>query len=114
MFGRKKGPSVSLIEKPLTPLMKVGPAKKAVTLTQIIVRFDCGFGNALFIRGEGAGLSWEKGKVLRNVKANEWLFETLDTFTECSFKIVFNDERYEIGENHSVACGKAITIEPHF
>lgn len=104
---------MSIIEKPLTPLMKVNPAKK-VTLTQVIVRFDCGFGNTLFIRGEGAGLNWDKGAPLKNVKANEWLFESLENFTEGSFKILVNDEHYEHGENHTLVCGKVTIIEPRF
>src|SRR5688572_5617630 len=30
-------------------------------VTTITARVDVGFGNALFLRGEGAGLSWNKG-----------------------------------------------------
>jgi hypothetical protein len=41
--------------------------------TVIEARFDAGFGNGLFVRGEGAGLSWEKGEPMicldRNVSA---------------------------------------------
>jgi hypothetical protein len=110
MFGRKKGPSVSLIEKPFIPPVRA----KKVPITQVIVHYDCGIGNNLFIRGEGASLSWEKGVKLRNLKSNEWLWQYDETFQECQFKIVLNDERYETGENHHVTCGKVITVEPQF
>ena len=102
---------MSLVEKLAMPLMKINPPTKA---TQIIVDYDCGFGNTLFIRGEHGGLSWEKGKALRNLKAHEWLFEIPSSFTECVFKILINDEQFEIGDNHHVTCGKVITVEPHF
>jgi hypothetical protein len=38
------------------------PKAPAVTIT---AKIDVGFGNALFIRGSGAGLSWSKGNAAR-------------------------------------------------
>lgn len=104
---------MALIEKPLTPLAKITPMRKGV-ITQVVVHCDCGFGNNLFIRGEGPGLSWDHGVQLRNVKCDEWIWQTNETFTDCQFKILANDTHYETGDNHHVACGKVITIEPHF
>ncbi len=43
--------------------------KKKKTLTRVIVQFDTGFPNSLFLRGEGIpGLNWEKGVELKNLK----------------------------------------------
>src|SRR5947209_6647917 len=40
--------------------------------TVITVHIDVGFGNTLFIRGDGPGLSWEKGIELDCVADNQW------------------------------------------
>ena len=106
----QKAPTPLTTTKPM-PLMKVPPV---AGMTQIIVHYDCGFGNHLFIRGEHGGLNWSAGKPLHNIKASEWTFEIPTFFTECAFKILINDQHYEQGDNHHITCGKVITIEPKF
>lgn len=82
--------------------------------TKITVKFDAGFPNNLFIRGRGADLNWDKGIPLKNVRADEWVWETDRPFTACEFKILINDERYEAGENHVVQCGAQVIYTPRF
>ena len=85
------------------------------THTRITVKYNCGFPNNLFIRGEGiSGLSWDKGTAMKNVKADEWIWETDKPFTKAQFKIVLNDRQYESGENHPANCGKSMTYTPKF
>ena len=85
------------------------------TVTKITVKYNCGFPNNLFIRGEGIqGLNWEKGVALKNVKADEWTWETDKPFNKAKFKILLNDMHYENGENHIPDCGKQITCTPKF
>ena len=117
MFGKKKEPSLALIEKPLNPLVKAGhiPERRGhAVITQVIVHFDCGFGNNLFIRGEGASLKWDEGILLRNVKPSQWFWETHEPFDLCQFKILINDCCYEQGDNHLLSCGKVLVVEPIF
>lgn len=84
-------------------------------LTQIKIRYDVGFGNHITIRGQGApGLSWEKGVQLKNVKPNEWTWESNTTFALVEFKILINDRIYETGPNHSIKCGSSTEYTPHF
>jgi hypothetical protein len=78
------------------------------------VKYDCGFPNNLFIRGTGAGLSWEKGLPLKNVKPNEWVWETKEPFTLCEFKVLINDRSFERGENRLLAFGEQLTYIPIF
>lgn len=83
--------------------------------TQIVVKCNCGFPNTLFIRGEGiAELNWNKGQPLRNVKADEWVWETNRPFIKGQFKVLINDKQYEVGENHLLECGKKCTLTPRF
>lgn len=82
--------------------------------TKVKVKYNAGFGNNLFIRGEGAGLSWEKGVPMKNVATDRWEWETNHPFDKCLFKILINDVRYEKGENHQVFLAKTIEIAPRF
>jgi hypothetical protein len=83
--------------------------------TKIVVKYNCGFPNNLFLRGEGIpDVTWEKGVQLTCVKENEWVWETTAPFKHAKFKILINDKQYETGENHSIDCGKSIILTPNF
>jgi hypothetical protein len=93
---------------------KPNESKKSQLKTRITVKYDTGFKNHLYIRGKGANLNWEKGEVLRNVKADEWVWETDANFSHCEFKILLNDCDYETGNNHYLNQGATITYTPRF
>ncbi len=83
--------------------------------TKIVVKCNCGFPNNLFLRGEGLpGINWEKGIQMKCTKADEWVWETHEPFTNAYFKVLINDKQYEVGENHSIECGKSISFIPKF
>lgn len=84
------------------------------TKTMLYVRCNTGFSNMLFIRGQGANLSWNKGIPLKNIQADLWLFETDVPFSQAEFKILFNDQVYEEGANRTVRCGSQIEFCPKF
>jgi|LakMenE01Jun11ns_1017448.scaffolds.fasta_scaffold9468971_2 hypothetical protein len=88
--------------------------KRGASTTRIIVKYDAGFGNALYIRGKGANLNWNRGIMLRNVKPDEWHWETDLPFNECEFKVLINDQCYEIGDNHPLTAGSSIQYTPKF
>ncbi len=110
--------------KPQDPEKKSTTSTKSTTMkkngahtkkTKIIVKYDCGIPNNLFIRGEGvASLSWDKGEILHNAASDEWIWETERPFTDMEFKILINDSQYEIGENHRVSYGATHIISPKF
>jgi len=82
--------------------------------TQVIIKYDVGYPNNVFVRGNGANLDWNKGKVLKNNGNDEWVWETSSSFTTCEFKVLINDEVYEYGNNHNVKCGSKFVYTPNF
>lgn len=60
--------------------------------TRLIVTAYIGIGNRLFIRGEGPGLSWEKGVPLQFVSIGKWRWETADANAPVKFKLYKNDD----------------------
>ncbi|MFV0341168.1 MAG: hypothetical protein ACK5MA_11185 [Parachlamydiaceae bacterium] len=98
---------------------KVGPAKNESAAssepkTKLSIKYDCGYPNTLTIRGEGGNLSWDKGIPLKNIKSNEWVFETDTVFNKCQFKILINDEIYETGANRIMVHGTQSHYTPKF
>jgi hypothetical protein len=60
--------------------------------TRLIVTSYIGIGNRLYIRGEGPGLTWEKGVPLQFVSIGKWRWETSDASAPIHFKLYKNDE----------------------
>lgn len=82
--------------------------------SRIIVHYDCGFPNNLFIRGSGNKLDWNKGTPMKNMGPNTWLWETDSEVDQCEFKVLVNDEIYESGENHCLKKGNSCEYTPYF
>ena len=81
---------------------------------KVVLKCDVGFGNTLYIRGQGAGLSWSKGCALKNIGTSEWVFEPDHPFTDCEFKVLINDVQFEKGDNHRISYGDVIQYTPLF
>lgn len=94
-------------------MAKYGDVKGGKRST-VLVKYDIGFGNMLYIRGQGAGLNWDKGQMMKNVGPDEWKWETDLPFNECEFKVVINDQMYEAGDNHHLARGAKVEYTPRF
>jgi hypothetical protein len=60
--------------------------------TRLLVTAYIGIGNRLFIRGEGPGLSWDKGVPLQFVSIGKWRWETSEATAPVKFKLYRNDE----------------------
>lgn len=60
--------------------------------TRLLVTAYIGIGNRLFIRGDGAGLSWDKGVPLHFVSIGKWRWETNEATGPVRFKLFKNDE----------------------
>ena len=93
---------------------KKAAASKKVQQTSIIARVDVGFGNHLYVRGEGAGLSWEKGTALENTSPYEWALKTTKNKSSVTCKFLINDEIWAEGENLTVAAGSESISSPTF
>ncbi len=60
--------------------------------TRLIVTAYIGIGNRIFIRGDGPGLSWDKGVPLQFVSIGKWRWETMEATAPVAFKLYKNDE----------------------
>lgn len=94
------------------PAVKASPAVLATT--KIVAKIDVGFGNTLFIRGEGPGLSWEKGIPLDCVADDQWSLTLAETSRPVVFKFLVNDLTWSVGDDFIVQPGAVIEITPVF
>jgi len=90
------------------------PKSERMKTTKVTIKYNVGFNNVIYIRGEGGDLSWQKGKPLKNTGTDEWVWETNKPFNVCEFKVLINDEKYETGENHHLEGGGNIQYTPSF
>jgi hypothetical protein len=125
-------PAPAPVPPPAPVVAKKAPARKAAVskaaapkaapkstapgkpLTTIVAKIDIGFGNSLYLRGEGAGLSWEKGVVMGNAAPDEWVWSSDAVTSPVEFKVLINDEIWAYGSNALVAAGERVIIEPDF
>jgi len=88
--------------------------QKTAPVTTVIARVDVGFGNALYIRGEGPGLSWDKGVMMGNTAPEQWVWSTSAASGEVTFKVLINDDYWSAGLNSVVGAGERVVVEPAF
>jgi hypothetical protein len=88
-------------------------AVSADGLTRLLVTAYIGIGNKLYVRGEGPGLSTDKGVPLQFVSIGKWRWETPDATGPISLKLFKNDElecssvgtiNLEPGQQHEVTA----------
>jgi hypothetical protein len=83
-------------------------------LTTVLAKVDVGFGNALFIRGQGDGLSWEKGTPLECVAPSTWIWATDKASQPLVFKLLLNDQLWSQGDDWTVPLGESLEVAPVF
>ena len=79
----------------------------------IEAKIDVGFGNTLYLRGEGTGLNWNHGVPLTCVDESTWKWSG-ETGQETKFKLLLNDAVWSAGENLVVAPGQKLEVSPIF
>jgi hypothetical protein len=109
-------PVAMLAPSPATPaaVATVKPVTSKPVETTITARVDVGFGNALFIRGEGPGLSWEKGLPMDCVSSDLWRIVLAESARAYTFKLLINDAIWSAGPDFTAACGTSVTLTPEF
>ena len=98
-------------------ILKTGQASKkkpGLPSTRIVAHKDVGWGNALYIRGEGDGLSWEKGILMKSKSPTEWNWSSSSVKGSLSFKLLVNDVTWASGENLTIKAGTTWEGSPHF
>lgn len=83
-------------------------------LTTITAEIDIGFGNTLWLRGDGPGLSWETGIVMDCVADDKWSVTLADAGAPVVFKFLVNDLSWSAGDDYAVAPGGSISVKPTF
>jgi hypothetical protein len=93
------------------------PAKKKTgepPVTFISAQIDIGFGNLLYVRGAGPGLSWDRGTPMDCVGSGLWTVSIKNASEPVVFKVLVNDLSWSAGEDYVVSPGQSVTITPSF
>ncbi len=88
-------------------------ASKTVT-TFITAQIDVGFGNSLYIRGEGPGLSWGKGLLMTCVSDNRWAITLPQASQPFLCKFLLNDLIWSNGADYVLPPGRNASVVPMF
>lgn len=105
---------------PKAPAKKAAPAKKKPAVaseppaTFISAKTNIGFGNHLYLRGEGPGLSWDRGVAMDCVAADVWSATLKGATAPVTFKVLVNDLSWSAGNDYVVEPGQSVTITPTF
>jgi hypothetical protein len=91
--------------------IKASPAAK---LTTIVAKVDVGFGNSLFLRGTGPGLSWDKGVEMHNAGTDEWIWSTNAATTTFLAKVLINDVIWSGDPDSTIVAGTKTVITATF
>jgi hypothetical protein len=102
------------------PAARVSHAPFSIQPLETVITIKCKDlpnDKALYIRGKGAGLSWDQGVKLARIDWERFEFRTCTPFTgELAYKLLINDDpnMWEVGENHKVTEGKKVECTPTF
>ncbi|MCM2274032.1 MAG: hypothetical protein NDI75_04435 [Candidatus Didemnitutus sp.] len=93
---------------------KAAGAQSEAPATFISARLDIGFGNHLYLRGEGPGLSWDHGIAMDCVAADGWAATLKGATSPVIFKVLINDVTWCTGNDYVVEPGQSVTVTPSF
>jgi hypothetical protein len=93
------------------PAVMSAPKATGVTIT---AKIDVGFGNSLFLRGSGAGLTWTKGVPLVCVADDAWSLVLPGATGPIAFKFLLNDTAWSTGKDFLAGPGDTVTVTPVF
>jgi hypothetical protein len=82
--------------------------------TRISARIDIGFGNILYLRGDGPGLSWEHGVPMECNMDSVWSWTTTKTAKAFTYKVLVNDVSWSVGEDYTAHVGQNNRVSPEF
>ncbi len=102
------------IQAQLDALTKPRGSVSAPAATQVSINYTVPAGYQLFIRGEGAGLSWEKGIPVL-IQDGQLVFKApAGQDKPVTYKLLLNDSIWDNGDNHVLTSGKSVTLTPEF
>jgi len=99
---------------PATTAQPAPVLARTPVFTTITAHIDIGFGNAMYLRGEGADLSWDRGTLMNCVADNCWSLELAEPGRPVIFKFLVNDLSWSAGQDYTVASGNTLATTPMF
>ena len=82
--------------------------------TRLLATAYIGIGNKLYIRGEGPGLSWDKGVAMQFVSIGKWGWATNDAAAPVRCKLYKNDETATLSGEVTLEPGKHVEVTALF
>jgi hypothetical protein len=109
-----KGPKSTNRKKTThSPTAEHAPSRLSPKPVTIEAAIDVGFGNGLYVRGEGEGLDWDRGIPLTCVDGSTWKWSA-EANDKLHFKLLLNDSVWAKGENLVIAPGERLQVAPSF
>jgi hypothetical protein len=93
--------------------LKAGPVTGGSKPVTIEAKIDVGYGNSLYLRGEGSGLDWNRGIPLANVDGTTWKW-SCEASEALKFKLLLNDAVWSQGEDLLAKPGQKLQVSPKF
>ncbi len=97
-----------------TPAASFEAAASTDGATRLLVTAYIGIGNKLFIRGDGPGLSWDKGVPMQFVSIGKWGWASHDVATPIACKLYKNDETAALSGEIFLEPGKHVEVTALF
>ncbi len=115
--ANKTAPPVPVLASPPAPTDEdhPGPGSAISDKTHIIVaRVNVGWGNTLYLRGEGGCLSWDMGVPMICSGDDRWVWSCHGEHAPRQFKFLLNDEIWSEGENQIMSGADITVCNPKF
>lgn len=90
------------------------PAASSDGATRLLATAYIGIGNKLFIRGDGPGLSWDKGVPMQFVSIGKWGWATHDATAPVACKLYKNDETAALSGEIFLEPGQHVEVTALF
>jgi hypothetical protein len=118
--GTTSAPVSASVSAPVAPPAAApapAPVRVVATkpmVTTITARIDVGYGNTLYLRGEGAGINWERGVAMNCVASDQWTITLPESARAFTFKFLINDVAWSTGPDFTAGCGTSVKLSPTF
>ncbi|MBT3638321.1 MAG: hypothetical protein HN531_15405 [Opitutae bacterium] len=95
-------------KEPIKPKSSLGGS------TSVVANVMIGIGNKPYLRGEGAGLSWDEGVPMNFIEIGKWAWTPTRKNAALTVQVYRNDEDPDNGGKIEVKSGEEIEITPDF
>ena len=96
------------------PDKKEKPKSSKSGSTSVVANVMIGIGNKPYLRGEGAGLSWDEGVPMNFIEIGKWAWTPTRKNAALTVQVYRNDEDPDKGGKMEVKSGEEIEITPDF